>query len=133
VSEAASVLRLEVGAGDDVLRQERLTRELRDALVTLAGIDVAFGAPAGPSGEGRKGTVETVLTLIATITALGRPAAQVLITAIQEWCVRDSRRVVRLKDGDRSLEITGNPTGAQQRAIDEFLRRFGDHDESGAQ
>lgn len=81
MSEAASVLRLEVGAGDDVLRQERLTRELRDALVTLAGIDVAFGAPAGPSGEGRKGTVETVLTLIATITALGRPAAQVLITA----------------------------------------------------
>ncbi len=133
VSELASVLQLEVGAGDDVLRQERLTRDLRDELVTQAGIDVAFGTPADPSGEGRKGTVETVLTLIATITALGRPAAQVLVTAIQEWCVRDSRRVVHLKDGDRSLEITGDPTEAQQRAIEEFLRRFEDRDESSAQ
>ncbi len=133
MNEAASVLQIEVGAGDDVLRQERLTRELRDKLAALDGIDVAFGASAGPSGEGRKGTVETVLTLIATITALGRPAAQVLVTAIQEWCVRDSRRVVHLKDGDRSLEIKGDPTDAQQRAIEEFLRRFDDRDESSAQ
>jgi hypothetical protein len=76
VHEAASVLQMEVGAGDDVLRRERLTRELRDELAALDGIDVAFGASTGPSGDGRKGTVETVLTLIATITALGRPADQ---------------------------------------------------------
>lgn len=124
---------MEVGAGDDVLRQERLTRDLRDELATLDGIDFAFGTSAVPSGGGRKGTVETVLMLIATIAALGRPAAQVLVTAIQEWCVRDSRRIVHLKDGNRSLEITGNPTEAQQRAIEEFLRRFDDRDASSAQ
>ncbi len=133
VSKATSILWLEVGAGNDVLRHERLTRNLRDELAVLDGVDVALGAAAAPSGEGRKGTVETALTLIATITVLGRPAAQVLVTAIQAWCIRDSRRVVHVKDGDRSLEITGDPTEAQQRAIKEFIRQFNDRDESSAQ
>ena len=133
VSEAASILRLEVSGAGDVLRQERLTRDLRDELAALGGIDVAFGAPNGPSGEGRKGTLEAAVALIAAVATLGRPTAQVLVTAIQEWCVRDSRRVVRLKDGDRSLEITGDPTEAQQHAIEEFMRRFEDRDESSAQ
>lgn len=133
MSEAASIFQLEVGAGDDVLRHERLTRDLRDELAMLDGVDVSFGAVAASSGEGRKGAVETVLALIVTITALGRPAAHVLVTAIQEWCVRDSRRVVHVKDGDRSLEITGDPTEAQQRAIEEFMRQFDDRRESSAQ
>jgi hypothetical protein len=38
-----------------------------------------------------------------------------------------------VKDGDRSLEITGDPTEAQQRAIEEFMRQFGDRGESSAQ
>jgi hypothetical protein len=133
VSEVASILQLEVRAGSDVLRHERLTRDLWDELAVLDGVDIVFGAAAAPIGEGRKGTVETVLTLVATITALRRPVAQVLVTAIQEWCVRDSRRVVHVKDGDRSLEITGDPTEAQQRAIEEFMRQFDDRGESSAQ
>lgn len=133
MSEAASTLLLEVSAGGDVLRQERLTRDLRDELTALDGIDVAFGVPDGSSGEGRKGTLETTVALIATIATLRGPTAQVLVTAIREWCARDSRRVVRLTDGDRSLEVTGDPTEAQQHVIEEFLRRFDDRDESSAQ
>lgn len=97
MSEAASILQVEIIAGSDVLRHERLTRDLYDELSTLDGFYVAFGAAAALAGEGRKGTVETVLPLIVTFTALGRPTAQVLITAIQEWCARDSRRLSMLK------------------------------------
>lgn len=133
MSEPVSILQLEVVAGSDVLRHERLTRDLCDDLSTLSGVNVSFEAAAAPSGEGRKGTMATVLTLIATITTMGRPAAQVLIAAIQEWCARDGRRIVRIKDGDRTLEIIGNPTGAQQSAIEEFIHRLDDHGESSAQ
>lgn len=132
VSDAESTVRLEVSAGGDVLRQERLTRDLRDELTALEGIDIAFGAPDDPGGEDHKGTLETAVALIVTITTLRGPITQLLVTAIREWCARDGRRVVHLTDGDRSLEVVGNPTEAQQHVIGEFVRRSGDRDESGA-
>jgi len=124
-----AMVRLEVLAGGDPLRQERLTRELYNALATdtvLAGTDIKVSsAPPAAVLPGSKGTVETVIALLVAGAPYAQPAADVLTSAIERWYSRDERVVVRIKDGDRTAEIVGNPTDEQREMLDKFWRGRG--------
>ncbi|MFJ7996578.1 hypothetical protein ACIQ7D_05360 [Streptomyces sp. NPDC096310] len=52
-----------------------------------------------------------------------RPASQILITLIKEWCAKERHRKVVVTVGDDSIEITGRPDAAQERLVREFQDR----------
>ncbi|MEU0761105.1 hypothetical protein ABZ351_15690 [Streptomyces microflavus] len=115
---------LTVPAGGDTLRQERLTRDLHDSLRRADDLVVGFHDTAGATEPGRKGTgVCEVALWAATTAAVARPASQVLITLIKEWCAKERHRKVVVTVGDDSIEITGRPDAAQERLVREFQDR----------
>lgn len=118
---------LAVSTGGDTLRQERLTRDLHDTLRGTDGLVVGFHDADGPSEPGRKGTGAGEVALwAATTAAVARPASQVLITLIKEWCARERHRKVVVTLGEDSIEITGRPDAAQERMVRDFQDRVGD-------
>ncbi|GGX62225.1 hypothetical protein [Streptomyces hiroshimensis] len=115
---------LTVPTGGDTLRQERLTRDLHDTLRRTDGLVVGFHDADGPSEPGRKGTGVGEVALWASATAaVARPASQVLITLIKEWCAKERHRKVVVTVRDDSIEITGRPDAAQERMVREFQDR----------
>ncbi|MFD4023099.1 hypothetical protein ACFWRV_06165 [Streptomyces sp. NPDC058576] len=115
---------LTVPAGGDTLRQERLTRDLHDSLRRTDDLVVGFHDTAGATETGRKGTgVGEVALWAATTAAVARPASQILITLIKEWCAKERHRTVVVTVGDDSIEITGRPDAAQERLVREFQHR----------
>jgi hypothetical protein len=121
-----SKLQIELCSGGDRLRVERLTRELLDHLngdldVIDAGLTIT-PAPPTPPDAGSKGVVDTAVVLLVAGAPYAQPAADALSTAIQSWCKRDPRHVVRITDGERSVEVVGNPTRAQRDLIEKFVR-----------
>ncbi|MBF8192489.1 hypothetical protein ITP53_43785 [Nonomuraea sp. K274] len=111
---------LHVVTSGDVLRHERQTRALYAVLTAIDGVNVDYLIPEPDTGDGRKGGVAE-LALVAAVSMAARPAVQLLITAIKEWCATERNRKVVVKDGDRTIEITGRPDAAQERLIERFL------------
>jgi|SRR4051812_26957716 hypothetical protein len=130
----APKLLLEVLAGGDPLREERLTRDLQDVLQSdqaLAAARVSIvAAPPPPAHPDAKGTFEAVLTLLAAGAPYAQPAADILTSAIERWCSRDRRVTVRLRDGDRSVDVVGEPTPEQEALIKEFWQQSDDSSSS---
>ncbi|MFB7915264.1 hypothetical protein [Streptomyces sp. NPDC056061] len=114
---------LTVPTGGDTLRQERLTRDLHDTLHRADGLVVGFHDADGPTEPGRKGTGVGELALWAATAAVARPASQVLIALIKEWCAKERHRKVVVTIGDDSVEITGRPDAAQERMVRAFQDR----------
>ncbi len=127
---------LEVLAGGDALRQERLTQGLLEALKDADGITAGYVDVEAPGGDGRKGGGTTDMALwVAGIAGVAGPASKVLVAVVKEWCARDRHHKVKLTSGDDSVTITGRPDEAQERIIREFLGRVGparDSDAEGA-
>ncbi|MGW3473302.1 hypothetical protein ACWDKQ_33700 [Saccharopolyspora sp. NPDC000995] len=125
MGESERAYRIEVLAGGDPLREERLTRSLRDDLASLEGVSVDL-AQGGASTPGSKSGVLTDLALIAVSAGAGmassRSLARLLTTAITEWCRKERHRKVRITRGDDTLEITGNPDKGQQRLVQKFMQ-----------
>ncbi|MFI9626992.1 hypothetical protein [Streptomyces sp. NPDC052042] len=124
---------LTVPTGGDTLRQERLTRDLHDTLYRADDLVVGFHDAGEPTEPGRKGAgVGEVALWAATTAAVARPASQVLITLIKEWCAKERHRKVVVTVGDDSVEISGRPDAAQERMVREFQDRVvgGDGPES---
>ncbi|MER7313512.1 MULTISPECIES: hypothetical protein [Streptomyces] len=120
---------LTVPTGGDTLRQERLTRDLHDSLRREADLVVGFHDADGPSEPGSKGTgVGEVALWAATTAAVARPASQVLITLIKEWCAKERHRKVVVTFGEDSIEITGRPDDAQERMARKFQDRVAGDD-----
>ncbi|MEZ0064961.1 hypothetical protein ABIA32_000949 [Streptacidiphilus sp. MAP12-20] len=117
-------LSLEVLAGGDALRQERLTTDLRGALRKADGWEIEFREGTAPNSGDRKGVSSGDLSLWAVAVAAARPAANILITLIKEWCARDRHRKVEITFGNDSVVITGKPDQAQERVIDSMLARM---------
>lgn len=116
---------LAVATGGDTLRQERLTRDLHDTLNGTDGLVVGFHDTDGPAEPGHKGAGVGEVALWATGTAaVARPASQVLITLIKEWCAKERHRKVVVTIGDDSIEITGRPDAAQERMVRDFQDRI---------
>ncbi|MFD9427773.1 MULTISPECIES: hypothetical protein [unclassified Streptomyces] len=119
---------LTVPTGGDTLRQERLTRDLHDSLRRADDLVVGFHDADGPTEPGSKGTTVGEVALWATTAAVARPASQVLITLIKEWCAKERHRKVVVTVGDDSVEITGRPDAAQERMVREFQDRVAGND-----
>lgn len=119
-SEWRRVVLFRVVTSGDVLRHERETRALYAALGAIDGINLDYLTPEIHAEDGRKGG-PAELVLVAALGVAARPVAQLLITAVKEWCATERNRKVVVKDGDRSIEITGRPDAAQGRMIDRFL------------
>ncbi len=115
-------VRLEVLAEGDTLRQERLTRALREELARLDGVTVEFATAQAAPADGRKSGATADMALWVTLAAAARPTSRLLITAIKEWCSVERNRKVSLSDGERLIEISGRPDAAQERLVREFLR-----------
>lgn len=120
------VWRLEILAGDDILRQERLTHGLRDELVRVDGLAVGFVDAGADAEGGRKGSAAGDVALWVTAAAAVRPASQVLIAVIKEWCARDRHRRVELTCKGATLTLAGRPDKAQERMIARFLDKVGE-------
>ncbi|MFR9724381.1 hypothetical protein ACL02R_13605 [Streptomyces sp. MS19] len=119
-----SLWTLTVPTGGDALRQERLTRDLHDRLRRADDHVVGFHDADDPAEPGSKGAgVGEVALWVATTAAIARPASQVLITLIKEWCAKERHRKVVVTVGDDSIEITGRPDAAQERMVGEFQDR----------
>lgn len=119
--------RLEVLAGGDALRRERLTRSLRDDLAHIDGLDLKLVPDSAPA-PGSKGAVESTVAILVAAAPLARPTANLLKTAITGWLQRDRRTVLRATVGDSTVELTGDPTPDQQRVLDALLRTPSDPD-----
>ncbi|PKV88670.1 hypothetical protein BX283_6293 [Streptomyces sp. TLI_146] len=120
---------LAVPTGGDTLRQERLTRDLHDTLNRADGLVVGFHEAEEPTEPGHKGAGVGEVALWATGTAaVARPASQVLITLIKEWCAKERHRKVVVTVGDDSIEITGRPDAAQERMVRDFQDRIAGDD-----
>lgn len=119
---------LTVPTGGDTLRQERLTRDLHDTLHGTDDLVVGFHDADGSSEPGRKGAGVGEVALWAATAAAARPASQVLITLIKEWCAKERHRKVVVTVGDDSVEITGRPDAAQERMVREFQDRLAGDD-----
>jgi hypothetical protein len=118
---------LVVAVGGDALRQERLTRDLYAALHRTEGVVTGFTEDDAAVQPGHKGVGAGEVALwAATATAVARPASQVLITAIKEWCARDRHRKVEVTYDGHSVSITGRPDAAQERVVREFLDKVGE-------
>ncbi|WP_215455087.1 hypothetical protein [Streptomyces sp. ATCC 21386] len=123
---------LVVPSGGDALRQERLTRDLYAALHETEGVVAGFTEDDAAVQPGHKGAGVGELALwAATATAVARPASQVLITAIKEWCSRDRHRKVEVTYDGHSVSITGRPDAAQERVVREFLDKVGEAPSNG--
>lgn len=99
----------------DTIRAERHTRNLRDTLAEIAGIQVELARDNSADNDGHKGGIGD-LSLWVTMAGTTAPVA---ITAIKEWCARDRHRKVEVtRDGaSTSVTIVGEPTEAQERII----------------
>jgi hypothetical protein len=122
-----SALQLEVLAGGDPLRQERLIRNLQEHLMaderlSATGVTIV-PAPPPPARPGTKGTVETIAMLLVAGAPYAQPVADVLTAALEKWCSRDRRVTVRVREGDRAVEVVGNPTKQQKELLEEFWQR----------
>jgi hypothetical protein len=127
------VWRLEVLAGGDTLRQERLTRVLQDEFLKTDGVTAGFADDTVPVDGGRKGGAAGDVALWAAVGAAARPASQVVISLVKEWCGKERYRKVEVTYGGNSVTITGRPDEVQERMVREFLDkvREDDGDSSG--
>jgi hypothetical protein len=103
----------------DEARVEELTaalaRELRDA--NLAVKPVRSGpAPPGARG-GEMAELGTLMVTAATTPAL----VGALVATVRAWLGYQARRELEIVSGGKSVRITGPPTEAQKRIIEELI------------
>ncbi|RSD07442.1 effector-associated constant component EACC1 [Amycolatopsis eburnea] len=103
---------------DDPAVRDRLHRQLRQELLGLDVDEARFavdhelppGAKADPAG------IAAIVVSLAT-----SPVLLQLAGAVRDWAKRSAGRKIVIRDGDRSLEITGASADDNQRVIEEFF------------
>jgi len=110
-------VRLEVFAGHDPLRAERLLRSLLDELATR-GVDAQWAKEPAPVADA-KGVAEIAAIAIPAVAAALR--SDTVKTVLVEFIRRDHRPILRASRGSRTVEITGEPTPAMLEALDKVI------------
>ncbi|MBV9313478.1 MAG: hypothetical protein JO100_06930 [Pseudonocardia sp.] len=125
MGDGEQLFRIQALAGGDPLREERLSRSLRDALVGLDGVTADLAIEREKHREkhlgGSKGATVADLSLLVAVAVSAKPAWELLTTAVKEWCATERNRKVRITRGNDSIEIQGHPDEAQKRMVHEFL------------
>jgi hypothetical protein len=102
----------------DIAETDRLSRELRRELLALDVDDVAL-ARGGEAPAGAKGDPVTVGMLVVS---LANSAGLVgICQVVRTWVNRDRGRRIVMKEGKRTLQITGANAAQHQQIIDAFL------------
>lgn len=118
------VLLIEFGEADiDAEHHDLLARRLRAELLALDVHDVRL-VTAGSVPTGTKGTAAStgqLLVSLANSAAFGVVMTS-LVQVLRAWIARGQGRRVVLKDGDRSLDLSGASADQQQQAVDAFTR-----------
>lgn len=102
----------------DAEELDQSTRRMRDELLELDVADVSADRSA-LTPEGAKGDAVTVGTLVITLTPMVLGSVCQLLRI---WVSREKGRRIVLKDGKKTLEITGSTTERHQQLIDTFLK-----------
>ncbi|MDG4803397.1 hypothetical protein [Micromonospora sp. WMMD980] len=114
---------VEVLADGDVLRGERLARSLFRSLSEAEGLAVRLPADTAAVEPGAKGMeVVADASMWVFLTAGVQAGSRILLATIQAWTQRERHRTVRLKIGDRSIEVPAAATPGQERIVETFLR-----------
>ncbi|CCH34940.1 hypothetical protein ABZ816_20475 [Actinosynnema sp. NPDC047251] len=101
----------------------RADEDVRLLLAELQGLQAEARFAAGPPPpEGSKGVDPATVTTIVVALSSSRVLVQ-LGLALRDFVNRDRNRKLVVKDGKRSLEITGKVTPEQQKAVEDFFRR----------
>ena len=106
-------------AGELDLLVRLLRVELRALEVDDVRMPVTGTAPAG--AKGTAASTGQLLVSLANSAAFGAVLTS-LVQVLRAWIARGQGRRVVLKDGDRSLELTGASTDQQQQAVAAFAR-----------
>jgi hypothetical protein len=123
MGQAAREWRLRVLTSGDTLRQERLARDLHEELDRLDGLRTGFVEGDAVADGGRKSGLSADVALWAVVAAAGRPASQLVMTVVREWCAKERHRKVEITSRGTSVIITGRPDQAQERIVNSFLEK----------
>ncbi len=100
---------LQIGAGEgaDAEELDRLTRQLRDELQDLSGVETVELARGGPAPQGTKAVDPVTLGALALVvlpTILPK-----LVEFLQAWVLRERGRTVKFKGavGGQQIEFEG--------------------------
>ena len=105
----------------DAARIEELTAALRRELreLDLPSVTTASAGPAPPGTRG--GEMVELGTLV--VSAVTTPALLgAIVATVRAWLGYQGRREVEIVVSGKSVRITGRPTEAQQRMIEELMR-----------
>jgi hypothetical protein len=109
---------------DDDATVDRLVRGLRTDLLGLDVDAVDFAPAAAPPPVGSKGVDPDTLTTIIVTLSGSRVLVQ-LAGAVRDWITRANGRKIVIRDGDRSLEITGTRLAEHPKVIEAFFDQHG--------
>lgn len=110
-------------ADADAESHDRLARQLRLELAALAVDEVRLSS-TGSAPPGAKGIAASTGELVVSLanSAAFATVLTSLVQVLRAWIARGQARHVILKDGERSLELTGASLDQQQQAVDAFVR-----------
>lgn len=114
-------------ADTDARDRDLFARQLRDELLALEVDEVQLAA-CNRVPRGAKGTAATsgdLLIGLANSAAFGAVMTS-LVQVLRAWIARGQGRQVTMKDGERSLELTGASVEAQKQALEAFVRSMHD-------
>jgi hypothetical protein len=122
-----TTISLHISADEEPERLDRLTRLFREELLGLDvdGVTLARNGQAPPDARGDAISVGTLIVTLANSAGLVG-----LCQLARTWVTRDQGRRIIVKNGKRSLEITGTNTAQQQQVIDAFLADDDDSERS---
>jgi hypothetical protein len=105
----------------DEARIEDLTAALRRELSEL-DLPAVTRVPAGSAPPGTRGgeMVELGALMVSAVTTPALLGA--IVATVRAWLGYQGRREVEIAVGGKSVRITGRPTEAQQRLIEELMR-----------
>jgi hypothetical protein len=104
---------------DDPDRADRLIRGLRDELRALDvdRADFVFGeAPSGAKADA--GTITAIVVALSS-----SPVLVQLVHLLRDWVNRGKEKKIVVRQGDRSVEITGVAVEDDWREIENFFSR----------
>lgn len=115
---------IEFGEVDmDAEGHDTLARQLRRELAALSVDEVRLATTSFVPG-GAKGIAASTGELVVSLanSAAFATVLTSLVQVLRAWIARGQGRHVVLKDGDRSLELTGASVEQQRQAVDAFVR-----------
>jgi hypothetical protein len=105
---------------DDPGTVDRLSRQLRTELLALDvdRADLVLDDEVPPGAKADAGTIVSIVVALS-----GSPVLVQLGRVLRDWVNRANGRKIVVRDGDRSMEITGTSVEDNREVIEAFFRK----------